>query len=337
MQEKIITLGEIMLRLTPPEYNTIAQTNTFIATYGGGEANVAVALSHFGHRTAFVTKLPQNQLGDSAIAHLLSHGVDTTHIVRGSSTMGIYFLETGFGGRPSKVIYNRKHSAATKITVEELNFDEIFRDASWFHVSGISLALGPSVREVIFACLKACRNHHVTVSFDFNYRSRLWSIEEARPHYQRVLPYADILFASAFDAATILQYTGDPALSEEENRIGNFKKMIEDYQLRYIFGTDRTVFSATENALSAFCVGSSTVLRTEPIKFNIYDRIGGGDAFASGVIHGLIRNGEDPQYALQFGLAASVLKHTLYGDMCTLSVEDIEAFMKTNGHGRVER
>ena len=338
MKEKIITFGEIMLRLTPPEYNTIVQTNSFIANFGGGEANVAVSLSHLGHNTYFMSKLPPNQLGDSAIKHLRSHGVDTSYLIRGSSTMGIYFLETGFGGRPSKVVYNRKHSAITRISKKEINFDEVFKDATWFHVSGISLALGAKVRDVLYECLEYCKKYNVTVSFDFNYRSKLWTIEESRPHFKKVIPYVDVLFASYFDATTILEYPEDTNIVDSEaQRVDIFQRLLKEYDISYVFGTDRTVYTANENALSAFCISKEESLNAPAIKFNIYDRIGGGDAFASGVIHGLIKDFKNPKYALSFGLATSVLKHTLYGDVCTLSESDITTFMKTNGTGRVQR
>ena len=158
-KDKIVAFGEIMLRLTPPDYTTISQAKSFIANYGGGEANVLVSLSHFGHRAEFLTKLPDNQLGDSAIQHLQAHNVETDNIVRGSSNLGMYVVETGFGGRPSKVLYNRKHSAITRIGVNEIKYDKVFKNAKWFHLSGISLALGPKVREVALKCLEACKKH----------------------------------------------------------------------------------------------------------------------------------------------------------------------------------
>lgn len=203
--EKILTFGEIMLRLSTPDYSTINQTHSFMVNYGGGEANVAVALSHMGHQTYFISKLPPNQLGDGAITHLLSHGVNTQYVVRGSSTIGIYFLETGFGGRPSKVIYNRKHSAITRIQQEEFNWEEIFSDATWFHLSGITLALGERVRKVALRACKEAKKYGVPVSFDFNYRSKLWTVEEARPVYKQFMNYVDIVFASFYDANTILE------------------------------------------------------------------------------------------------------------------------------------
>lgn len=342
--EKIITFGEIMLRLSTPDYNTIDQTHSYIANYGGGEANVAVSLAHMGHKTYFMSKLPPNQLGDGAVSHLRANGVNTDYIVRGSTTLGIYFLETGFGGRPSKVIYNRKHSAITRIQADEFDFKEIFEGATWFHVSGITLALGERVYSFALEAAKQAHKYGVKVSFDFNYRSKLWTIEEAIPCYKEFMKYVDICFASFFDCNTILQIPLDEGLENatlSEKRRNVFPKMIEKYKLSYIFGTDRVVYSATENSLAGYYFkyidGKLSCELTAPIRFNIYDRIGGGDAFASGVIHGLLKNFDDPKYAVLYGLNTSVLKHTIYGDACLLSCEDIENFMKASGSAEVVR
>ncbi len=342
--EKIITFGEIMLRLSTPDYSTINQTHSFMVNYGGGEANVAVALAHMGHKTYFMSKLPPNQLGDGAITHLQGNGVDTRYIVRGSSTIGIYFLETGFGGRSSKVIYNRKHSAITRIQEDEFDWEEIFTGATWFHLSGITLALGEKVRKVALRAVKEAKKHNVPVSFDFNYRSKLWTVEEARPVYKQFMEYVNIVFASFYDANTILEipldddFTGT-TLSEKRRNV--FPKMIKKYNLQYIFGTDRVVYSATENSLAGYYFklhdNELSWELTEPIRFNIYDRIGGGDAFASGVIHGLLLNYDDPAYAVRYGLNTSVLKHTIYGDASVFSCEDIENFMAANGTAEVVR
>ncbi len=344
MEEKILTFGEIMLRLSTPDYSTINQTQSFLVNYGGGEANVAVALAHMGHKTYFMSKLPPNQLGDGAITHLHSHGVDTRYVVRGSTTIGIYFLETGFGGRPSKVIYNRKHSAITRIAEEEFNWDEIFGDATWFHLSGITLALGERVRKVALRAVKEAKKHNVPVSFDFNYRSKLWTVEEARPVYKQFMDYVNIVFASFYDANTILEIPLDAGFEDKtlsEKRRNVFPKMIKKYNLHYIFGTDRVVYTATDNSLAGYYFklqdDKLTWELTEPIRFNIYDRIGGGDAFASGVIHGLLKNYDDPAYAVRYGLNTSVLKHTIYGDASTMSCEDIETFMAANGSAEVVR
>ncbi len=344
MKEKIVAFGEIMLRLSTPDYSTIDQTHSFVVNYGGGEANVAVALAHMGHKTYFMSKLPPNQLGDGAVTHLKANGVDTNYVVRGSSTIGIYFLETGFGGRPSKVIYNRKHSAITRIQEDEFDWDEIFKDATWFHISGITLALGERVRKVALRAVKEAKKHNTMVSFDFNYRSKLWTVDEAKPVYKEFIKYTDVVFASFYDANTILEIPLDDdfkgtTLSDKRRNV--FPKMIEKYNLKYIFGTDRVVYSATENSLAGYYFklddkGLSCEL-TEPIRFNIYDRIGGGDAFASGVIHGLLKDFDNPQYAVRYGLNTSVLKHTIYGDASTFSCEDIETFMEANGSAEVVR
>lgn len=344
MEEKILTFGEIMLRLSTPDYSTINQTQSFLVNYGGGEANVAVALAHMGHKTYFMSKLPPNQLGDGAITHLRSHGVNTDYVVRGSTTIGIYFLETGFGGRPSKVIYNRKHSAITRISEDEFDWDEIFGDATWFHLSGITLALGERVRKVALRAVKEAKKHKVPVSFDFNYRSKLWTVEEARPVYKEFMNYVNIVFASFYDANTILEIPLDAGFEDKslsEKRRDVFPKMIKKYNLQYIFGTDRVVYTATDNSLAGYYFklidNELSWELTEPIRFNIYDRIGGGDAFASGVIHGLLKDYNNPAYAVRYGLNTSVLKHTIYGDASTMSCEDIETFMAANGSAEVVR
>ncbi len=338
--DKVVAFGEIMLRLTPPDYTTISQARNFIANYGGGEANVLVALSHFAHPTEFITKLPDNQLGDSAIKHLKSHGVDTKHIIRGGSNLGMYFVETGFGGRPSKVIYNRKHSSVTRISTNEVDFENIFKDAGWFHLSGISLALGENVRDVAYKCLEYAHKHNVKVSFDFNYRSKLWdSIEQARPYFKKVIPYVDVLFANHFDIEQILQVDLDvPTDDLITKKVELSKKLISQTKIKYIFGTDRIVHTASDNSLSSYCILQDGSYKSEgPIRFSIYDRIGGGDAFASGVIHGLIKDYSNPQYALKFGLATSILEHTLYGDVSTLSEREVEEFITSNGNASIQR
>ena len=338
--KNIVAFGEIMLRLTPPDYTTIAQARSFIANYGGGEANVLVSLSHLGHDTEFITKLPDNQLGDSAIKHLKAHGVKTDNIARGGSNLGMYFVETGFGGRPSKVLYNRKHSSVTTIEPEDIDFDEVFSNASWFHLSGITLALGNHARALAFKCLEYCEKYNVKVSFDFNYRSKLWhSIEQARPFFKKVIPYVDVLFANYFDIEQILEIKLKENYENLTTKMIELsKKLISKHKINYIFGTNRIVHTAAENSLSSYCIDKHGNYKSnDPIRFSIYDRIGGGDAFASGVIHGLIKDYNNPDYALQFGLATSILEHTLYGDVSTLSESDVEEFIKTNGDASIQR
>lgn len=329
MEEKIVTLGEIMLRLTPPDYAKIDQTRSFMANYGGAEANVAVSLAYLGHKCYFISKLPPTELGDSAIKHLRGHNVSTKYVARGSSLMGIYFYESGFGGRPSKVIYNRKHSAFTRIKVSDFDFDEIFHDATWFHLCGITLALGKSVRDVTFACLEACKKYNVPVSFDFNFRSKLWDIDEAREVYKKVIPYVNYLFASYWDANTMMEISPDDEnVSLQEKRKNVMRKMIEKYDLKAVFSTDRTVYSATENSLKASVITHHHEYQTEDYHFQILDRIGAGDAFASGVIHCLIKDRNNLQHAVDFGIVTSVLKHTISGDASRLKEEDIYDYLK---------
>ncbi len=337
-KNRIITFGEIMLRLTPPEYNTIEGARSFLANYGGGEANVAVSLSKFGHNAYFLSRLPKNQLGDGAIKHLRGYGVNTDYVDRGGTNIGIYFLEPGFGGRPSKVLYNRKYSAITSVYSEKFDYDEIFSKAKWFHFSGITLALGENVRSVLFDALEAAKKHNVYVSFDCNFRSKLWeNTEEAAPYFQKVAPYVDLFFASPFDAEKLFGIKRNQELPESEQEEQLLQDLLKTYNGDKVFGTKREIFSATDNALSAYCYQANKAYYAAPIRFNIYDRIGGGDAFAAGVIHGLLKtNMKDLFYALNFGLSASVLKHTIWGDALNLEEEDILNFMNSKD-GRVIR
>ncbi|MDF2698628.1 MAG: kdgK [Haloplasmataceae bacterium] len=333
---KVVTFGEIMLRLSPPMYNKIEQTNEYQAYYGGGEANVAISLVNLGHDVQFVTKLPNNQLGDGAIKHLRAQGVDISHVIRGGDNIGIYFLEHGFGGRPSKVLYNRKHSAFSEMNSEELDFDLIFNNVKWFHVSGITLALSESIRQSTLLALKKAKEHHVLVSFDFNYRAKLWSLKEAKEAFLKVLPYVDVCFATIRDLKDILEYKFDGP-DEEYTRELHMMQFAKEFQIDYMFGTDREVISANENILSAFAILRDKTFQTKEYRFNIIDRVGGGDAFASGVISGLLNNYSDFKCAVELGLACSVLKHTLYGDASILKMNEILEFMKSSGRSLIER
>ena len=257
-----------------------------------------------------------------------------------NSNLGLFFVETGFGGRPSKVLYNRKHSSVTTIESTELNFDQIFQDATWFHLSGITLALGSHVRKVAFQCLEYAKKYNVKISFDFNYRSKLWkNLEEAKPYFKKVIPYTNILFANHFDIGEILEVKLENEIQDTTaKKIILSQKLISETNIDYIFGTDRVVHTASENSLSSYCVDKNgQFYHMGPSRFAVYDRIGGGDAFASGVIHGLIKNYSNPNYALSFGLATSILAHTLYGDVCTLSEKEVEEFISSQGNASIQR
>ncbi|TCT13828.1 2-dehydro-3-deoxygluconokinase [Natranaerovirga pectinivora] len=328
----VVTMGEIMLRLSPPLYHKIEQTNNYSSTYGGGEANVAIALSHLGRNTCFISKLPANQLGDGAIVHLRGYGVNTENIARAGENIGIYFLENGFGTRASQVIYNRKHSAITDIDESEFDFDKIFKDVEWFHISGITLALGENVRRVALIAMKKAKEHNVKVSFDFNYRSKLWSIEEAKEAMQEIMPMVDVCFGSYFDANVLLEIEPSKEYdNDEDKRMDVFNQLIDKYGVKYVFGTKRELFSANENSLWSYAYTKDAVYRTESTRFNIFDRVGGGDAFVSGVIHKLLDDYEDFKFANEFGLACSILKHTIPGDASILREKEITKFMSNLG------
>ncbi len=335
---KVVTLGEIMLRLSPPLYNKIQQASTFDVNYGGGEANVAVALSYFGHDSYFVTKLPSTPLGDSALRYLRGHNINTNFISRGGENIGIYFLEMGYGGRPSQVLYNRKHSGFAELSMEDTDWEQIFKEVDLFHVSGITLAINENVRKVAMYAMEKAKQLDTKISFDCNYRSKLWTIEEAKPIFDEVLHNVDVCFASYLDATRILGFKPgakyDDVKKEHEDVL---EQMRQHYNIRYIFGTDREVFSANENKLSSFVITDEKSYYSNSYSFKIVDRVGGGDAFASGVIHKLLCNYENYQNAAEFGLATSVLKHTLQGDACILSEQEVEKFIKTSGKGAIGR
>ena len=322
MSNKIVTFGEIMLRLTPPNYGIIEEAHDFLATYGGTEANVAISVSQFGHQTSFVSKLPNNQLGEAAVKFLNANKVDTSLVQMQGDNIGIYILETGFGIRPSKVLYNRKSSAMTTLKSTDLDLEKILEGTQWLHLSGITLSLSNDVRQSVLYLLKAAKKQGVYISFDCNYRKSLWSIEAARSAYQVVAPYIDLFFATPFDAHNFYNV---PAHLEGYDALTN---LLEQTNATYVFGYQRTVFQANENELKAYVVKKDLIIETKPIRFQIYDRIGGGDAFAAGIIHGLIKTKyNDLKFSLDFGLSTSVLKHTLWGDAFKLSEQDVLNFM----------
>lgn len=338
--KRIVALGEIMLRLTPPNYRKIIQAETFEATYGGSEANVAVSLSVFGHRVSFVTRLPSNALGDAAIGFLKKYGVQTDSVVRGGDRLGIYFLDTGVSLRPSEVIYDRKDSAMATARPEDFDWNALLANADWFHTSGITLAISQNARQIVMDAVRSAKSHGVTVSFDFNYRSKLWSLEEAREAIVSVLPYVDICFAGRRDVENILGYqTSRNAASPEQVHKELLGRLVNTYDITCAATTIRTVHSASRSSLAGVVVtrDGDTVV-TKPYHFDIVDRIGGGDAFAAGFIHAIASKKRSVSYAVEFALAASVLKHTIVGDANVVSVKEVESLMlNKEGKGSVYR
>ena len=338
---KIVTLGEIMLRLSTPGNQRFVQADSFDVCYGGGEANVAVSLAGFGHEASYVTKLPANEIGDSALMALRKEGVDCSQIVRGGERLGIYYLETGASVRPSKVIYDRAHSAIAEAKPEDFDFDAIFEGADWFHFTGITPAISDAATAVTKAALIAAKKHGVTVSCDLNYRKKLWSSEKAKSVMTDLMQYVDVCIGNEEDAQKVLGFVpGNTDVTKGSLELAGyeamFKEMKAKFGFKYVVSSLRESFSASDNAWSAAILGNDGFYHSKPYKLHIVDRVGGGDSFAAGLICGLA-DGKNAAEALEFAVAASALKHTIPGDFNHVSRAEVEALAGGDGSGRVQR
>lgn len=339
--KKIVTLGEIMLRLSTPGYQRFLQSDSFDVVYGGGESNVAVSLSNYGLDAHFVSKLPENEIGQAAINHLRRFGVNTDYVVRGGDRVGIYYLETGASMRPSKVLYDRAHSAIAEADASEFDFDEIFKDADWFHFSGITPALSEKAAVLTEEALKAAKRHDVTVSVDLNYRKKLWTPERAQEVMTRLMEYVDVCIGNEEDAELTLGFKpGKTDVTSGELELEGyksiFKQMIDKFNFKYVASSLRESYSASDNGWSACIYDGKEFYRSRRYDIRIVDRVGGGDSFASGLIYGLL-TGKNYKDALEFGVAASALKHTIPGDFNMVSVDEVESLLGGDGSGRVQR
>ncbi|HHW79714.1 MAG TPA: sugar kinase [Acholeplasmataceae bacterium] len=338
---KIVTLGEIMLRLSTPERNRFVQTNNFDVVYGGGEANVAVSAANYGHDSYFVSKVPTHEIGQSALNALRQYGVNTSHIVRGGERLGIYFLESGASMRPSKVIYDRSNSAIALAKPSEFNFDEIFKDANWFHWSGITPAISKEAAELTRQALIAAKRNNVTVSVDLNYRKKLWTPEEAQLVMIDLMQYVDVMIGNEEDAELCLGFK--PGNTDVEKGTVDiqgykniFKEMKEQFGFKIVSSTLRESFSASHNGWSAIMYDGEQYFESKRYDINpIVDRVGGGDSFSAGLIHGLLTR--DKQAALEFAVAASALKQTLPGDFNLMTVDEVDNLAQGDTSGRVKR
>ena len=338
---KVITLGEIMLRLATPGFQRFTQAESFEVVYGGGEANVAVSLANYGLDAHFVTKLPNNDIGTSAINHLKRFGVKTDYIARGGERVGIYYLESGASMRPSKVIYDRAHTSISEASMNEFDFDEIFKDADWFHFTGITPALGQVASELTEAALKAAKKHGVTVSVDLNYRKKLWTPEQAQKVMTNLMQYVDVCIGNEEDAEKVLGFKpGNTDVTKGELELEGyydiFKQMKEKFNFKYIATTLRESHSASDNGWSALIYDGNEFYHSKKYDIRIVDRVGGGDSFSGGLIYGLI-SGRDYKQALEFAVGASALKHTIIGDFNLVSIEEVETLIKGDASGRVQR
>ena len=338
---KIVTMGEIMLRLSSPHHSRFIQSDSFDVNYGGGEANVAVSLQNFGDEAYFVSKVPEHEIGQAAINSLRRFGVNTDYVVRGGNRLGIYFLETGISLRPSKVIYDRANSSISEAQPSDFDFDAIFKGATGFHWSGITPALSESAAECVRQACIAAKKAGVIISCDLNYRKKLWTPEKARSVMLPLMEYVDICIGNEEDAETCLGYR--PKADVQKGKVdaagyrGIFRKMQKELGFKYVIGTLRESFTASNNGWRAMIYnGDSFYVSHRYEILPIVDRVGGGDAFSAGVIHGLA-NGMSQEKALEFAVAASALKHTIPGDFNVVSPSEVENLMNGNGSGRVER
>ena len=337
---KIVTLGEIMLRLSTPGFQRFLQSDSFDVTYGGGEANVACALSLFGHDTYFVSKVPDNEIGQSAINHLRRFGVNTSYVKRGGDRLGIYFLETGASMRPSKVIYDRADSAASNATVSDFDFDEIFKDANWFHWTGITPALGKKAQEVLITALKKAKENNVTVSVDLNFRKKLWTAKQAQEVMIPLMDYVDVCIGNEEDAEKTLGFKPENTdIEKGELSIEGFektlKKLKEKFGFKLVVSTLRESYSASDNGWQGIMF-DGTIYISKHYDIRLVDRVGGGDSFASGLINGILKYGYS-QNALEFAVAASCLKQTIPGDFNLVSEDEVENLKNGDASGRVQR
>lgn len=338
---RVVTMGEMMIRLMPKGNLRIEQATEFDAYYGGDESIVAVSLSRFGVDSRYVTKLPVNPLGQIALGKLREQGVDTSYIVRGGERLGLNFYENGAAMRPSKVIYDRKHSAISEAKPEEFDFDGIFRDADWFHVAGITPAISDSAAQLVTEAVKAAKRHDVTVSVDLNYRSKLWSPEKAQSVMIPLMEYTDVLIGNEVDAEKCLGFKAGEtdvtsATLDLQGYQDCFERLKERFGFRFIASTLRESHSASDNGWSALLYDGEKFYHTRNYDIHLVDRGGGGASFAAGLIYSLL-HGYDIEKAGEFAVAASALKQTIAGDFNLATLEEVEQLMNGNASGRVQR
>lgn len=338
---KIITLGEIMLRLSTPGNTRFVQSDSFDVVYGGGEANVAVSLANYGHDAYFVSKLPTHEIGQSAVNALRKYGVHTEYIARGGNRVGIYYLESGASMRPSKVIYDRAGSSIAEAKVEDFDFDAIMEGADWFHFSGITPAISKNGAELTKVACIAAKKHGVKVSCDLNYRKKLWTPAEAQAVMKDLMKYVDVCIGNEEDAKLCLGFEPKANVEAGETNAEGyyeiFKQMKEEFGFEIVCSTLRESFSATHNGWKALIYDGKEFYESKRYDIMpIIDRVGGGDSFSGGLIHGLLTKSTQGE-ALEFAVAASALKHTINGDFNLVSESEVEALAKGDASGRVQR
>lgn len=341
MAKKVITFGEIMLRLAPEGYYRFIQAESYGATYGGGEANVAVSLANYGLDVSFVTKLPKHDIGQAGVNALRRYGVDTSKITRGGDRVGIYFLEKGASQRPSKVVYDRAGSAIATAATADFNWDKIFEGVDWFHFTGITPALGANVAEITLEACKAAKEKGITVSCDLNYRNKLWSKEEAGKVMGELCQYVDVCIANEEDASDVfgMKAADTDVTTGKVNHDGYkdvAKQLADRFGFKKVAITLRESLSANDNNWAAMLYDGSEFYFSKKYLMHIVDRVGGGDSFGGGLIYSCL-NDFSPQETIEFAVAASCLKHSIEGDFNQISVDEVRKLAGGDGSGRVQR
>lgn len=338
---KVVTFGELMLRLEPPGYLRFVQTENLSATFGGAEANVAISLANFGVDSCYVTKLPNHEIGQAAVNSLRKFGVNTQYIVRGGPRVGIYYNERGASQRGSKCIYDRAGSSIQLSKPEDFDWKQIMHGASWFHITGITPALGPNL---VQSCIEAAEEAHkagATVSLDLNYRAKLWSREEANKAMTELCKYVDICVANEDDAADVFGIKAENTdTTKGELSTEGYKsvarQLMEKFAFKKVAITLRTSINANRNDWQAILYDGKDFFFSKKYEIWIVDRVGGGDSFTAGLIYSLL-SGKSSQEAVEFAVAASCLKHTIEGDFNMVSVAEVEKLASGNASGRIQR
>ncbi len=339
---KVVTFGEIMLRLAPNGYLRFSQCGDQMqATYGGGEANVAVSLANYGIDASFVTKLPAHDIGQCAVNEVRKYGVETKHIARGGDRVGIYFLEKGASQRASNVIYDRANSSIWTAQPEDFDWDAIFEGATWFHFTGITPALNPTVAGICLEACKKAKEKGVKISCDLNFRKKLWTSEEAGKCMSELTKYVDVCIANEEDADKVfgIKASGtdvEGGALNHEGYIDVAKQLVERFGCEKVAITLRTSISASENNWAGMLYDGKDACFSKEYNLKIVDRVGGGDSFGGGLIYALL-NDYSTQDAIEFAVAASALKHSVEGDFNRVSVGEVKTLAGGDGSGRVQR
>lgn len=341
MEKKVVTFGEIMMRLNPEGYLRLVQADRFEISFAGGEANVAVSLANYGLNSVFVSKVPAHEIGECVIRELRRNGVDVSNVLRGGDRLGVYFVEKGASQRATKVIYDRAYSAIAMSKASEYNWDSIFDNADWFHWTGITPALSDDCAKACHDACVAAKDRGITVSCDLNYRKKLWSCQKAARVMSNLMPYVDVCIANEEDAKDVFGIVSPGTDIESgklnlEGYVNVARQITEKFGCNKVAVTLRGSITASDNDWGGMIYSKGSVYFSHNYRIHIVDRVGGGDSFGGGLIYSLV-SGFDDQYAIDFATAASCLKHTIEQDFNLVSIDEVESLAKGSGSGRVQR